>query len=49
MSWWFDSASTESGLQRTLNRFAAAYDTAENKYGQNQGVEPFHITVRVQV
>ena len=28
MCWWFDSASTETGLQRTLNSFAAAYDTA---------------------
>ena len=28
MCWWFDSASTESGLQCTLYRFAAAYDTA---------------------
>ena len=27
MCWWFDSVSTESGLQRTLNRFVAAYDT----------------------
>ena len=28
MCWWFDSASTESGFQCTLRRFAAAYDTA---------------------
>ena len=28
MCWWFDTASTKSGIQYTLNRFAAAYDTA---------------------
>ena len=31
MCWWFDSASTESGFQCTLDRFAATYDTAGTK------------------
>ena len=31
LCWGFDSASTESGLQRTLNRLAAADDTARIK------------------
>ena len=34
MCWWFDSAFTESGLQRTLNRYAAAYDAAGIKIGK---------------
>ena len=28
LCWWFDSASTKFGFQRTWNRFAAAYDSA---------------------
>ena len=31
MCWWFDSASTESGFQYILDRFAATYDTAGTK------------------